>query len=134
MAPQHANRLLFRWLPRSKSRFLHLHAYIFLPGVPVTSSSRLPGVELAVLLLLLAPKPGQRQSNYRLAHEELRRRSFKVLKSRCLMPLALKQLGEVFLNEHRRATAAVSPPSHTQLVRTVRFIHEAQSRGDLTGA
>ena len=43
-----------------------------LPGVPVTSASRLPGVELTVPLLLLALKLGQVQSNCPLAHEELR--------------------------------------------------------------
>ena len=41
-----------------------------LANVPVTSSSRLPGVELAVLLLLLTPNLSQGQPNYQLAHEE----------------------------------------------------------------
>ena len=61
-----------------------------LPGAPVTSASRLLGVELAVLILLLASKLGQGQSNYQLAHEELRERSSAVLKNRCLLPLALR--------------------------------------------
>ena len=60
---------------------------IFLPGVPVTSASRLPDVELAVLLLLLALKLGQGPSNYLLAHEELRERSCALLKKRCLLLL-----------------------------------------------
>ena len=60
------------------------------PGAPVTSASRLPRVELAVLLLLLAPKPGQRLPNYQLAHEKPRGRGFAVLEDRCLLPLALR--------------------------------------------
>ena len=61
-----------------------------LPGAPVTSASRLPSVELAVLLLLLAPKPGQGQPNYQLSHEEMRRSSSKVLEVRCLFQIPLR--------------------------------------------
>ena len=54
------------------------------------SASRLPAVELAVLPLLLAPKIGQGQPNYLLAHEELRGRGLTVLDNRCLLSLALR--------------------------------------------
>ena len=64
--------------------------HFFLPGIPVTSASRLLGVELAVLLLLLAPKLGQGQSNYLVAHAKFRGTSSKVLKNRRLLPLALR--------------------------------------------
>ena len=46
--------------------------HFFLPGVPMTSASRLPVVELAVLFLQLAPKFGQGHLNYQLSHEELK--------------------------------------------------------------
>ena len=51
--------------------------YFPLPGIPVSSASRLSGVNL-----LLVAKLGQGQQNYQLAHEELRGMSFTVLKDR----------------------------------------------------
>ena len=64
--------------------------YFSLHGVPVTSASRLPGLDFAVLLLPLTPELGQGQPNYQLAHEELRGMNSAVLESRCLLPLALR--------------------------------------------
>ena len=84
MPLQHAKRLSFRWLPRSKGYFC-ISMHISLPGVPVTSASRLPGVELAVLLLLLAPELGQRQPNYQHFKEELREGGSTALENRKLL-------------------------------------------------
>ena len=58
-------------------------------GAPVTSASRLYGLEPAVLLLLVAPELSQGQPNYQLVHEELRGRSSAVLMNRFLFPLTL---------------------------------------------
>ena len=73
MPLQHANRLFFSVASPIEVLFIFfsISMHFSLYGAPVASASRLPGVELAVLLLLLAPKFGQEQSNYRLAHEEL---------------------------------------------------------------
>ena len=46
MPLQHANRLSFRWFPRSKACFCCVSMHFSLPGVPVTSANRLPGWDL----------------------------------------------------------------------------------------
>ena len=59
MPLQHANRLPFRWYPRSYGYIIfHLHEFS-LSCVPLTWASSLPGVEIAALLLLLSPIPAR---------------------------------------------------------------------------